>query len=86
MHHYDSMTANFCLAGVIIVFIILTLIAFLLNEGRPYCIIPLLRKYCPTCKWVVEQDQIEAAGEELRILQIGMAQHMLGVKKPCRQV
>ena len=82
----DVLKANICLAGIISVFLVLTLIAFLCTDGRPYCIIPLLRKCCPSCKWVVEHDSIEAADEKLLILKVGLAQHVLGVKRPCRQV
>ena len=82
----DIVKANLCLAGVIVVFVLLTLVAYLLSDGRPHCIIPLLRKCCPTCKWVVQQDNVETDDEKLLVFQVGLAQHVMGARRPCRQV
>ena len=84
----DVMKANILLAGIISTFIMLTMVAFLLTEGRNYCIIPLLRKFAPTSNWLVQHDNLETCDEKLLILQVGMTQrhNVLGVKRPFRQV
>ena len=82
----EVIKANLCLAGIICIFILLTLIAFLCTDGRSYFIIPLLRMCCPSCKWVVTYNDIETTDDKLLVLQLGMAHHVLGVKRPYRQV
>lgn len=85
-HDNDVLKANLCLAGIIGAFVLLTLIAFLFNEGRPLCIIPLLRRCCPQAKWVIEHDNIKLAKEErhLNMLNLDLSQHVFGVKKAQR--
>ena len=48
----DVFWANLYLAGIIVTFIVLTVIAYLLNEGRHLLVIPLLRKISPRCEYV----------------------------------
>jgi hypothetical protein len=43
----DKAKADFFLLGVILTFLLLTLIAFLLNEGKKYCVAPLMMKLFP---------------------------------------
>ena len=82
----DVIKANLYLAGIIITFIFLTLIAFLFTEGRHYCVIPILRRCWPHCRWVLQHDKIESANEEKHSLQKDLAQHVLGLKKAQRQL
>ena len=77
----DVIKANLYLAGIIITFIILTLLAFLFTEGRHYCVVPILRRCWPSCSWVVEHDKIESANEGKHCLQNDLAQHVFGLKK-----
>ena len=82
----EILLANLCLAGVIAVFIIFTFMAFLLTDGKAYCVIPLLRRFWPTCKWVDEQNRVEKVKKGSLVFKVGTSQHVIGVKKPCRQV
>ena len=43
----DKEKADFFLLGVILTFLLLTLIAFLMNEGKKYCVTPLMVKLFP---------------------------------------
>ena len=80
---HQSAKANLYLAGIIVTFIILTFIAYLLNEGRHHVVIPILRKYYPTCKWVLQHDKIENDNEGKQYLEVDLACHAMhfGVKK-----
>ena len=62
----DVIKANLYLVGIIAAFVVLTFIAYLFNEGKQICVIPLLRKYNPKCKWVLKQDKLETENEEKR--------------------
>ena len=79
----DVIKANLYLAGIIGAFIVLTLIAYLLNEGRHHFVIPVLRRYHPTCKWVLQQDKKENDNEEKQSLEVDLAHHTMhfGIKK-----
>ena len=52
----DSLKVNLYLFGIIGLFVFLTLVAYLLTDGRSYCVIPLLRRCCPNSKWVKGYD------------------------------
>ena len=83
----DVLKANLCMAGIVGVFVLLTLLAYLLTEGKSYCIIPILRKTCPTCAWVKDYDNVMDEGcQKSLALKPGVAQHVLGVKRPYLQV
>ena len=78
----DVIKANLCLAGIIGIFLALTLLAYLLTEGRSYCVIPLLRMTCPQCTWVRQFDENKGVDyQKLLILQVELTQHVLGVKR-----
>ena len=59
----DVFKANLCLVGIITSFAFLTLLAYLLNEGRHLLVIPMLRRFNPSCKWVIEYDRQIALGD-----------------------
>ena len=83
----DVIKANLYLVLIIGSFIVLTFIAYLFNEGRHICVVPLLRKYRPKCKWVIMQDKLKAENEEKHSLELGLAQHahlQFGMKKSSR--
>ena len=82
----DLLKADLCLLGVIVVFILLTLLAFLLTDGRIYCMIPLLRQCSPTCKWVVQQDKLDNDDEDFLVFRGVMDQYVMGVRRPNRQL
>ena len=75
--------ANLCLAGVLLAFVLLTFLAYLLTDGRRFCIVPLLRLCCPTCKWVVDQDKL-SNDEELLVYQEEMFHQGMGARRPKR--
>ncbi|XP_057290595.1 uncharacterized protein LOC130613271 [Hydractinia symbiolongicarpus] len=52
----DKEKADFFLFGVIGAFIFFTFIAFLFNEGRHLCVLPLLKKLFPNRKFKTEND------------------------------
>ena len=81
MERGDVWLANLCLAGVMAVFVLLTLIAFLLTDGRSYCVVPLLRKYFPRCSWVVDHDTRNTVYEELLVI-VGLDHHAMGSRRP----
>ena len=60
----DVIKANLLLAAIIGAFIVLTSIAYFLNEGRHHFVIPFLRKCYPTCKWVIQEDKLKNDNEE----------------------
>ena len=78
-HDGDVIKANMCLAGVIGVFMFLTFIAYLLNEGQRYCVIPILRKIWPKCKWVARHDKLDS--DEYDKTNIFLVPHIFGKKK-----
>ena len=83
----EVLKANLCLVGIILIFLVLVLLAYLMTEGRSYCIIPLLRLTYPQCEWVVEHDEMLGLDyQRLVALKMGMSQHVLGVKRTSRQV
>lgn len=43
----DKPKADLLLVGMILTFLLLTLLAFLLNEGKKYCVIPLKKRFFP---------------------------------------
>lgn len=43
----DKPKADLLLMGVILTFLFLTLLAFLLNEGKKYCVTPFKERYFP---------------------------------------
>ena len=47
----DKMKADLFLLGVIAIFLIMTLFAFLLNEGKEICVLPFMRRYFPNTKY-----------------------------------
>lgn len=77
----DTVRANLYLIGIIGTFIFLTLIAYLLTDGRPLCIIPIMRKCCPKSKWVAEHDKVEIEIEESNLIRLDMTNHVYGLKK-----
>ena len=83
----DLEKADLCLAGIIAVFLALTLLAYLLNEGKSQCLIPLCKRFCPKCTWIRNyEDMIDEDCQQLLWLEMGLSQHVLGVKKANRQV
>merc|ERR1712076_180356 len=81
----DALLANLYLAAIIGAFIFLTLIAYLLTEGRSLCVIPIMKRCCPNSKWVVEHNKIEHENEERNLFNLDMVHHVFGVKKAQRQ-
>merc|ERR1719378_1345274 len=80
----DVFKANLYLAGIIGAFIVLTFIAYLLNEGRHLLVVPVLRKVRPKSKWVLQHDRIQHEKEEkYSILQLDIPQEtsQFGMKK-----
>ena len=82
----DATRANVLLAGIIGIFLFLTLVAFLFTDGKHFFVIPLLRKCFPSSRWVVRHDKVKITDERLISLQVGLAQHVLGVKRAYHQV
>ena len=82
----DVFKANLYLAGIIGAFIVLTFIAYLLNEGRHLLVIPILRKIHPKSKWVLQHDRIESEKEDKLSMQVDLQQHarVFGMKKGSR--
>ena len=85
MEEGDVWKANLCLAGLMAVFVLLTFVAFLLTDGRSYCVVPLLRKYFPTCRWVVDDDRQNKVYEELLVI-VGLDHHAMGVRRPTNRL
>ena len=52
----DDTKANFLLIGIICLYFLLVLIAFLCTDGKRRFIVPLLRRCCPSHPWVREAD------------------------------
>ena len=83
----DNVKANLCMAGIIALFLLLTLIAYLLTEGKTYCIIPLMRYISPKSEWLQYYDNMMDGGcQKSYALKRSIAQHVLGVKRPCLHV
>ena len=82
----DVIKANLYLVAIIGSFVILTCIAYIFNEGRHICVIPLLRRYRPRCRWVLQQDRLLAENEEKHLVELDLAQHVkhFGMKKSSR--
>ena len=53
----DETKANILFIGIIGLYFLLVLIAFLCTEGRKRYIVPFLRTWWPTHKWVTEFDK-----------------------------
>ena len=79
----DSIKVNLYLFGIIAVFVFLTLIVFLFTDGRSYCVLPIMRRCCPTSKWVLRDVNIDL---EKRFAELELAHHVCGVKKVSRVV
>ena len=52
----DETKANLLLVGIISVYFVLVLVAYLCTDGRRRCIVPLLRKCWPAHPWVRAAD------------------------------
>ena len=64
-HYKDESTkANLYLVGIVGAFIVLTFIAYLLNEGKHWIVLPILRKCHEDSKWVLQHDEMENEEEE----------------------
>ena len=63
----SEIDANICLAGIIGAFVFLTLIAYLLNEGKHLLVIPILRSLKPRCKWVLQYEKELKEKEEEKL-------------------
>ena len=73
----DSVKVNLLLFGIITLFVFLTLIAYLLTDGRDCCLIPMVRRFCPRAKWT------HASKYDKRFVELDMTHHVFGVKKSC---
>ena len=82
----DVTKANLCLVAIIGAFIVLTFIAYLLNEGKHLLVIPLLRECSPRSKWVLQYDRMKNEREEKQSIQVDLQQHVrhFGIKKASR--
>ena len=54
----DDVKANYFLLGIIAVFLLMTLIAFLFTDGRRTFLTPVLRNCCPDHEWAMEKESI----------------------------
>ena len=53
----DSMKGNLLFISIIVMFIVLTTIAYFCTDGRSHCIVPFLRRYFPNAKMLVQYDK-----------------------------
>lgn len=54
----DKPKADLLLMGVILTFLLLTLLAFLLNEGKKYCVTPFKQRFFPNRSMDEESDDV----------------------------
>ena len=77
----ESIKVNLYLFGMIGVFVFLTLIAFLCTDGRSYCVLPIMRRCCPSANWDLGDEDVDL---EKLFAEVELGQHVFGVKRMTR--
>ena len=74
----ENMKVNLYLFGINAVFLLMTFLACLFTDGRPYCVLQLAKKCCPNATWVSEQVWTSNVS---RKCEVDLSRHVYGSKR-----